>query len=167
MRKLNRKTVAIAAGAMLLLSGTGVAYAYWTNSGTGSGTATTGTNVGITVNQTSAMDATKLVPGGGTQALSGTFTNTNAGPVWIKTVIATVTKTEKPVGTPNLGCTAADYTIGGTSVVQGAAAGNGAQVPVTGGTWSGLTIAFNSTAANQDACKDAVVTIGYTTTATN
>jgi len=101
-----------------------------------------------------------MAPGVAAQALSGTFGNTNAGPVFIKTVVATVTSTDQP------GCTAADYTIAGTSVIQGAAAGAGAQVPVgAAGTWSGLTIAFNSTPSNQDVCKTAVVTIGYTTTA--
>ena len=45
--------------------------------------------------------------------------------------------------------------------------GVGAQVPTaSAGTWSGLTIVFNSTANNQDACKDSVVKIAYTTTAT-
>jgi hypothetical protein len=165
MPKFTRKIVAVALGTVLLVSGVGVAFAYWTNSGTGSGTATTGTNAAVTVVQTSTPSATELVPGGTPQALSGTFTNPNTGPVWIKTVVAAVTKTEKPVGTANPGCTAADYTISGTSVVNGAVAGVGAQVPAGAlGTWSGLTIAFNSTAANQDACKDAVVTIDYTTT---
>jgi hypothetical protein len=67
-------------------------------------------------------------------------------------VSATVTGTDKT------GCTASDYTIGGSAPV-------GAQVPA--GTdvasWSGLTIAFNNKATtNQDACKGATVTITYT-----
>jgi len=158
MRKFTRKAIAVTVGTVVLLSGAGVAFAYWTNSGTGTGTAATGTNVPITLTQTSTVTA--MAPGIAAQALSGTFNNTNAGPVFVKTVVATVTATDKS------GCTAADYTIAGTSVVQGAAAGAGAQVPVgAAGTWSGLTIAFNSTASNQDACQGAVVTIGYTTTA--
>jgi hypothetical protein len=164
--RLTKKSKKILAGAAIigLVSG-GAAYAYWTNSGTGSGTAATGTNVAITLTQTSTVTA--MAPGVAAQALSGTFSNTNAGPVWVKTVVATVTGTEKPLGTANAGCTAADYTIAGTSVIQGAAAGAGAQVPAgSAGTWSGLTIVFNSTASNQDACKDSVVKIAYTTTAT-
>lgn len=165
MRLTKKSKKILAAAAIIGLAGGGVAYSYWTNSGTGPGTATTGTNVPITLVQTSTA-ITNMAPGVAAQALSGTFNNTNAGPVFIKTVVATVTGTEKPVGTPNPGCTATDYTIAGTSVVQGAVAGVGAQVPVgSAGTWSGLTIAFNSTANNQDACKGAVVTIAYTTTA--
>jgi hypothetical protein len=163
MHKLTRKAIAVTVGTVVLLSGAGVAFAYWTNSGTGTGTAATGTNVAVTLTQTSTPTA--MAPGIAPQVLSGTFTNGNAGPVFVKTVIAAVSKVEKPLGTLSVGCSAADYTIAGTSVIQGAAAGVGAQVPVgSAGTWSGLTIEFNNTASNQDACKDAVVTIGYTTT---
>lgn len=162
MRKPSKKVLAVLTAAALLAGG-GTAFAYWTASGSGTGTATTGTNNPITVVQASTVTA--MAPGVAAQALSGTFGNTNPGPVFVKTVVATVTGTEKPVGSSNPGCTAADYTIAGTSVVQGAAAGVGAQVPVgSAGTWSGLTIAFNSTASNQDACQGAVVTIAYTTT---
>jgi hypothetical protein len=158
MRLTKKSKMIFASAAIVGIVSSGVAYAYWTNSGTGTGTAATGTNVPITLTQTSTVTA--MAPGIAAQALSGTFNNTNAGPVFVKTVVATVTATDKT------GCTAADYTIAGTSVVQGATAGLGAQVPVgTAGTWSGLTIAFNSTASNQDACKTAVVTVGYTTTA--
>ena len=160
MPRLTRKRAAIATGALILVVGSGVAYAYWTNSGTGSGSATTGTNVALTVNQTSAVTA--MGPGVAPQALSGTFTNPNSGPVFIKTVVATITSTGAP------GCTAADYTIAGTSVIGASAPGVGGLVPAGGagvGSWSGLTIAFNETASNQDACKGAVLTIGYTTTA--
>ena len=163
MRLTKKSKMIFASAAIVGVVSSGAAYAYWTNSGTGTGTAATGTNVPITLPQPSSVTA--MAPGVAAQALSGTFGNTNAGPVFIKTVVATVTGTEKPVGTPNPGCTAADYTITGTSVVQGAVAGAGAQVPAgSAGTWSGLTIAFNSTASNQDACKGAVVTIGYSTT---
>lgn len=159
MNSHKKKRTTIAAGALVLVVGGGVAYAFWTNSGTGSGSATTGTNVALAVNQTSTVTA--MAPGVAAQALSGNFDNPNAGPVFIKTVEATVTSTGVP------GCTAADYTIAGTSVIGTASPGAGGSVPAGGngvGSWSGLTIAFNNTASNQDLCKNAVLTIGYTTT---
>ena len=55
------------------------------------------------------------------------------------------------------GCAiAGNYTLGGTAPV-------GANVPAGSdvGAWTGLTITMNNTAFNQDACKDAVVTITY------
>ncbi len=159
MPTFTKKRATIAAGALVLAASTGIAYAYWTNSGTGTGSASTGTSVAITVNQTSTVTA--MGPGVAPQALSGNFDNPNAGPVFIKTVVATITSTGAA------GCTASDYTIAGTSVIGASAPGAGASVPAGGagvGSWSGLTIAFNESASNQDACKSAVLTIGYTTT---
>ncbi len=159
MPRFTKKRAAIATGALVLVVGSGAAYAYWTSSGAGSGSAATGTNVALTVNQTSTVTA--MGPGVAPQALSGNFDNPNAGPVFVKTVVATVTSTGAP------GCTASDYTIAGTSVIGASAPGAGGSVPAGGagvGSWSGLTIAFNETASNQDACKGAVLTIGYSTT---
>ena len=78
-RKLTNKKVAVF-GAIFVIAGTG-AYAYWTNGGSGSGSAGTGTNVAVTVNQTSTP--TGLYPGGPGGSLSGTFTNSNAGTVFV------------------------------------------------------------------------------------
>jgi hypothetical protein len=151
MNRFGKRTIAIVIGIVVAVAAAGVAFAYWTNSGSGTGTATTGTNVTITVNQTSTV--TNLVPGGAAQALSGNFNNSNTGPVYVGAVTATVTGTDKT------GCGPTDYTIAGTAPVN-------AEVPAgTGvGSWSGLTIAFNNKpAVNQDACKNAVVTIAYAT----
>lgn len=149
MRRLNKRTVAIWSVAALLIVGGGAAYAYWTNTGSGTGEATTGSNQSIVVNQTSTI--TGLAPGVPAQTLSGNFDNPNTSPVYVTTVTATVTGTDKT------GCGPTDYTIGGSATVN-------AEVPAgTGvGSWSGLTIAFNNKpAVNQDACKDAVVSIAY------
>ncbi len=149
MHKLRTKTVAIAAGVTLAVAGGGVAFAYWTNSGSGTGTGTTGTNSPIVVNQTTTVAA--MGPGVAAQSLAGNFDNANAGQVYVTAVTATVTGTDKT------GCGATDYTIAGTAPVA-------AQVPAgTGvGAWTGLTIAFNNKAGvNQDACKNAIVSIAY------
>lgn len=126
----------------------GGAFAYWTNIGSGPGSATTGTTISIVVNQTSAV--TGLAPGLPAQSLAGTFDNPNAGPVYVTAVTATVT------GTNQAGCDATDYTIAGTASVA-------AEIPAGSsvGAWSGLTIQFNNKAVNQDACKNAAVTISY------
>ena len=154
-----KRPVVIATLTLLLVVGGGIAYAYWTNNGTGTGSAETGTNAALTVNQTTTVSA--MAPGVAPQALSGNFDNPNVGPVFVKTVVATVTSTNAT------GCSAADYTITGVSIIGGSAPGVGGNVPAGGanvGSWSGLTIAFNNTTSNQDACKGAVLTIGYTTT---
>jgi hypothetical protein len=154
MRRHSKK-IAVAIGAAVVLFASGAAYTYWTAGGTGTGTATVGTNTPIVVNQTSVI--TGLAPGMAAQVLSGNFTNTNAGPVHVATVTVTVASTEKPLGTPNPGCTAADFTIvGGVMTVNADIA-----VASATGTWTGATIVFNNTAANQDACKNAIVNLAY------
>jgi hypothetical protein len=149
-----KKTIAVAAATAVLLSGAGVAFAYWTNSGSGSGTAGTGTNVAVTVNQTSVI--TGMYPGQPAQTLSGNFTNPNAGPTYVTAVTATGYTIDAAHVTA--GCTVAggNYTLGGTAAVN-------ADVPAGAnqGAWTGLTIAMNNLATNQDACKGATVTITY------
>jgi hypothetical protein len=151
MHRPGRKIVAVVVGTVLLVSGAGIAFAYWTGTGTGTGTATTGTNVGITVNQTSVI--TGMYPGQAAQTLSGSFTNTNASPVFVAAVTA------NPVVTIDAGhplCLSASYTMGGTATV-----GHQVAAGTLVDSWTGLTIAMNNLGTNQDACKGATVTIAY------
>jgi len=147
VRRPMLKVAAVTVGVTLI---GGVAFAYWTTTGSGGGSASTGTVVPVVVNQTATI--TGLAPGLAAETLSGTFDNPNAGPVYIGSVTATVTGTDKA------GCTASDYTIAGTAPVNAEIpSGNGV------GSWSGLTIRFNNKpTVNQDACKTATVTLAYT-----
>jgi len=147
---MKKKSVATAVVVVALLGVAGGAFAYWTNTGSGTGSASTGTTSSVTVNQTSTVTA--LAPGLSAQALSGNFDNPNSGPVYVTAVTAVVSGTDK------VGCGATDYTIAGTASVAAQVA-SGTAV----GSWSGLTIQFNNKAGtNQDACKNAAVTITYT-----
>ncbi len=147
MRKISKSVVIAVVG---LVVAAGVAFAYWTTTGSGSGATTTGTVVPVTVNQTSTI--TGLAPGLAAQTLSGTFDNSNPGPVYISSVNVTVT------GTNKTGCDATDFTIAGNALVNAEIpSGNGV------GSWTGLTVQFkNKVAVNQDACKNATVTLAYT-----
>ena len=143
-----QKTAVVGTTVAALMVG-GVAFAYWTNTGSGAGSASTGTNSSILVNQTTSVAA--MAPGVAPQALSGNFTNANSGPVYVHEVTAIVTGTDKS------GCTASDYTIAGTALVN-------AEVPAgtAVGSWTGLTIQFNNKPdVNQDACKNATVALAY------
>ncbi len=147
---MKRKTLATVVVSVALLGIAGGAFAYWTNTGSGTGAASTGTTSSVIVNQTSTV--TGLAPGLAAQALSGNFDNPNSGPVYVTAVTAAVSGTDK------VGCGATDYTIAGTaSVAAQVVSGTGV------GSWSGLTIQFNNkVGTNQDACKNAAVTITYT-----
>jgi hypothetical protein len=151
MRKLSKKTLAVAT-AVVLLSGGGAAFAYWTAGGAGTGTATSGTTVAVTVHQT-AM--TGLYPGQAAQTLSGTFDNPNAGPVYVTAVTATGYTIDAAHVTA--GCAVSgNYTLSGTAAVgHNVITGNGVD------SWTGLAITMNNLGTNQDPCKGAIVTITY------
>jgi hypothetical protein len=154
MRKNSKKTAAVAATAVVLLSGAGVAYAFWSAGGSGTGTATTSTNVPITAVQTSVIAG--LQPGGTAQTLSGNFTNGNTSPVYVSSVTASISSVTVN-GEVAVGCDASDYTIANAAMTVGA------EVPAgtAKGAWTGATITFNNKATNQDACKGATVNLAY------
>jgi len=157
-KRMTRITVVAAA---LGLIGGG-AYAYWTLTGGGSGSATTGTVAGtLTVNQTSTIS--DLRPGGTAQTLSGDFDNTDTSPVYVASVTATVSSVTKAEGAPAGTCTTGDYTIVGSPWAVGTEVASGTSVGSWGTTGTPMTIVFNDTAANQDACQGATVTITYST----
>ena len=158
MRRISRKFVVVAAVAGFVALGSGVAFAYWTVGGTGTGAGAAGTNSAITVVQTSTVSA--MAPAVAAQPLSGVFNNSNSSSVHVTNVavsVASVTTAPLPGGTVVTGCSAADYTITGSPMVLNV------EVPTGNaqGAWSGATIAFNSTAANQDACKGVTVNLAY------
>ena len=149
-KRKRRRLMILALLVVGVIAATG-AYAYWTQSGSGSGNASTGTTSSITVNQTSTV--TGLFPGGPAQALSGNFDNPNTSPVLVQTVAASVTGTSAGAS-----CGAANYAIAGSpaTVNSSVPSGNGV------GSWSGMTLRMVDTGSNQDACKNATVTIAYT-----
>lgn len=149
--QMNKRTKVLAGGIALAVVGGGVGYAYWTAPGSGSGTATTDTTVPLTVQQTAP--ASEIYPGGSV-ALSGTVTNPNPGPVRAGAVTAGTITVD--TASTTAGCLATDYTVTGTATVNADVAGGGGTLA-----WSGLSLNMANSALNQDACKNAVVTIAY------
>lgn len=149
MRKTTKRTIAVAATAVLLFGGAGAAYAYWTASGSGTGTGTTAAGSAITVVQTSVVS--NLSPDSTPQALSGTLTNPSDAPVVITSITGAVTATSV------VGCDPLWYSVAGTITFP-------AQIAVDDtSAWSGATVQLvNNPAVNQNACKTATITITYT-----
>lgn len=154
MRRFTKKAAAVTTGALIVLAGSGVAFAYWTGGGSGTGTAATGTSSTLTVNQTSTLTA--MHPGDSPQTLSGNFDNASSGPVHVASVTVAISSVTVG-GVAATGCSAADYTLTGATMaaVQDVPVGTGV------GTWSGATIQFHNTTANQDACQGATVNLAY------
>jgi hypothetical protein len=146
----SRKTTVIAS--FLVLAVAGAAYAYWTAGGSGTGTAATGESVPLTVNQVTVLD--EMYPGDSPQTISGTFTNTNEGPVYVTSVTASIASVTGGDGA----CSADDYTLTDAVMAVGAEVAVGTGV----GAWTGADLQFNNTAANQDGCQNATVNLAYT-----
>jgi hypothetical protein len=155
MFKLTKRR-GVSLGLILTLALAGVAYAYWTAGGSGTGSASAGDTVDVTANQTTVL--TPMYPGDSPQTISGDFDNPNSGPVYITDVTVSIASVTKAVGAPAGTCDASDFTLTGASMAVGAEvpAGNGQ------GAFTGATIQFNNKAAtNQDACKNATVSLAY------
>jgi hypothetical protein len=154
--KITKKRVLTALSVVGVLVVAAISYAYWTTGGSGDGTATTGSTAGITVNQTSVLDA--MYPGDSAQTLSGDFTNTNDGPTYVGTVTASIDSVDKAAGAPDGTCDASDFTLSNEVMTVNAQVPSGENK----GSWSGATIKFNNKEdANQDACKGATVNLHY------
>ena len=154
--KNKRRGIKVVALAAALVVVGGAAFAYWTAGGGGSGSASTGTVSAVTVVQTSTING--LAPGLPAQTLSGTFNNPNSGPVYVGTVNVSITDvTDTNDVSLGSACDADDYTLSATSFAK-----NAEVLANDTSTWTGPTIAFNNKPAdNQDACKGAVVHLGY------
>jgi hypothetical protein len=155
MFKFTKKRVLAAVSVVSILVVAVAAFAYWTTSGSGDGTASAGDVAGITVNQTSTLDA--MYPGDSAQTLSGDFDNGNDGPVYVGTVTASIDSVDTAVGVTGT-CDASDFTLEHAVMTVNAEVPHGSSQ----GAWSGATIHFNDkTTTNQDACKGATVNLHY------
>lgn len=145
MRKLTKKSkvIAVAASVALMAVGGGTAYAYWTTTGTGTGTAANSAGGGtVTLH---ASFAAGLAPG---TSVPVTYTADNSTATG--TVVGDLAAS---VSTSVPECMPSWFTVSAnTSNSPVLANSTGTQVG------SG-TLAFLNDAANQDACKSAVVTV--------
>jgi hypothetical protein len=162
-----RRLIPVALAILVLVVGSGVAYAFWTAGGTGTGAANAAPGVTVTVNQTTVLNP--MYPGLAAQTIGGDFTNATGAPVLVTSITATISSVILADGT-TVGtaatCSAADFTLAPTAAV-------GAQIPIGDhvGAWGNtvlpapgvvtMTIMFNNTASNQDACKNATVHLSY------
>lgn len=148
MRKMTKKNkiAAVALSATLLAAGGGAAYAYWSTTGSGSGSAAAaqGNNV-VTLHSSFAKD---IAPGE-TRAVTYTADNSNTS----STVIAGLAPT---VATSDAKCLPSWFTVDATANLAPVGANT------TGTTVGTGTLTFLDDAANQDACKNATITVNVT-----
>lgn len=147
-RKLLKKRTAMVLGAVAVLAVAGIAIAYWTTSGSGSGSGAVAESNGTLVLHGTITNP--LTPGGNSP-VAFTADNSNASSEQVGTVKAVVTIDEAHA---EAGCKASDFTINDTVENQVIAAESSKVALEKEG-----SISMADTAANQDACKGATISL--------
>lgn len=157
--KTRKKSVALIAAAGLTVAGTGVAFAYWTAQGDGVGAATTGEVTAFEITS-EAPDGPDLAPGSDPgQTIDFTVTNPGTGNQLLSAVNVRVANADGSTWLAVPGCSAADYSVGITSVSTPLPT-----VVAPAGTVTGVaTITMNNLGTNQDACQDVTVPLYFET----
>jgi hypothetical protein len=171
-RKTRRRFVA-ALGAVAALAAAGFAIAYFTTTGSGNGSATVGTSSALTIHGTTSST---LYPGTSTP-VNFTVDNPSSGHQLLGTIhLASIhacvgaSSTWNGTACSNSGTeattcedfsntassTTKDFSMADVVSNQDVANGNGQTVTATG------TLAMNDLASAQDACKNANLTLGFT-----
>jgi hypothetical protein len=151
MRSLLKKRSLVVIAVLCALGVTGAAIAYWTQAGSGTGTGTVGTTGTVTLQ---GPVTAGIYPGGST-AVTLTASNSASAPVKVQTVSMASIAVDAGHST----CNTADFTMP-TVTENTSLAGNAVTQPLTAN--GVLTMA--NTAANQDACKGATLTLTLSST---
>ena len=138
-------------GAVAVLAIAGVAYAYWTGSGSGSGSGTVGTSGSVTLTGTVASG---LAPGTN-KAVSFTAANSTSSPIYVTTVHLD----SIAVDAGHAACVTADFSMADVTENHQVPAGATADPLPTNG-----SLAMANTGVNQDACKNATLTLTLSST---
>ncbi|MGN8132507.1 hypothetical protein [Paenarthrobacter sp. 22069] len=151
MRQMTKKNkiAAVAASAALVAVGGGAAYAYWSTTGSGSGSAAAAAGTSpVAINVT--IDSGDMTPGGPVKTITYTAKNPNSGSTQV-----TLTDPQVTFDTAHSGCSAAWFTATLPSPA-GPTTVPGNNVTTALGTG---TLTFSDSAASQDACKGATITV--------
>jgi hypothetical protein len=151
MRRFKNKRVKTAVGVVLALAIAGAAIAYWT--GGGSGTATGTVNTGGTITLSGTVGA-GLAPGLN-KAVSLTASNATTSAI----KIGTVHLESVAADAAHAACDVADFTMADVVEDQSIAAGATNAALTNSG-----SLVFANTAVNQDACKNATLTLTLSST---
>lgn len=147
----SNKRVKLALGVVVALAVAGGAFAYWTGTGSGTGTGTVAPGGNVTLTGTIAGG---LAPGlNKAVALTATNATTSA----IK--VGTVHLDSVAVDAAHATCVVADFTMADVAEDQSIPAGSTNLAMTNSG-----SLVFANTAANQDACKSATLTLTLSST---
>jgi len=147
-KALIKKRTAVILGAVAVLAVAGIAIAYWTTTGSGSGSGAVAESNGSLVLHGTITEG--LTPAG-SSPVSYSADNGGSSSLQVGTVHAVVSIDKSHA---EAGCKASDFTIADTAENQVIAAkGSGVALAHDG------SISMADTAANQDACKGATISL--------
>jgi hypothetical protein len=144
MRVTKKRKVAL--GVVALIAVGAVAYAYWTGTGSGSGTGTAGTSGTVTITGTVAPGISPAT----SKSVSFTAANSSSSPIQVTTVHLVSVAADAG----HSGCTIADFTMADVTENHEVPAGATADSLPSNG-----SLAYADTGVNQDACKNATLTL--------
>ncbi|MDQ0731159.1 hypothetical protein [Arthrobacter sp. B1I2] len=149
MRPMTKKNkiAAVAMSAALVAVGGGTAYAYWSTTGAGNGSAVASSGNNTVVLHSTFADG--IAPGE-IRAVTYTADNSNTSSTVVGSLAASVA-TSDPTN-----CLASWFTVDASNTPTTVLA------KTTGTTVGTGTLTFTDTAANQDACKTATITVNVT-----
>jgi len=152
--RIIRKRALIAIAALAVLAVTGAAFAYFTTSGEGKGSAAVGTSSAVSITQLGSV--TNLQPGGEAQAVDFAITNPLETKQFISKVEVSISSIEAPNAVGGLTCTEADFKL-----TQPNAINKDLSTGETKFSPSGAKIAMVDSESNQDGCKEATVHLTF------
>jgi hypothetical protein len=144
--KLSRKVTVALGGTLASLAIAGAAFAYFTTTGGGDGAGTVGTSSTIVITGTAA---TTLYPGT-SSTVSFTVNNSSPGHQFVTTIHLDSVSTDGP----HSACVVTDFSMADVAANQDVASG-----PAIVITQTGTLLMANNPIANQDACKNAPLTL--------
>jgi hypothetical protein len=152
MRNFTKKRKLAVAGVIVALVAAGGAFAYWTGTGGGTGTGTVAAGGSVTLTGTVAVG---LAPGGSKQ-VTLTAANSGTSPASVANVTLTA------ISSVPTGCIPSgfgDFSMADVSQPNTVIAAGASNVALLPG-----TLVYALTGANQDACKNAVLTLTLAST---
>jgi hypothetical protein len=173
MRRIKRKKLVFWTSTIAVVALAAAAFAYWTANGTGSGNASVGTDAGVTITNVAfsggpASDGT-LYPGGTVDVAFDVNNSSSNTAVNVHKVVAddsVYTNGVEITGPPAAvtGCNPSWFTYSGATLAaapgQHIAASGTYSAPAGSGTGNGGTLSMSDeTSTNQDACKNAAITL--------
>lgn len=143
---ISRKVKVAVGAAIACVAISGAAFAYFTTTGAGTGSGAAGTSTAFVLHG----EVTDLLYPGTSSSVTFTADNSATSNQYLTTIHLV------SVSTNAIGCAGADFTMSDIAVGEDIVPGLASPVAATG------TITMANTAVNQDACKNAVLTLTLT-----